>query len=469
MRITTCGASGGEVTGSCYLIETSRARVLLDCGVFQGGGSKDDAKNLDLGPVEPATLTAAILSHAHLDHCGRFPLLAARGLSCPIYATPATVDFATVVLEDSVKIQEADAARENRYRQREGKPLVEPLYTREDGAALLPLIREVPYGKAREIAQGITITFTDAGHILGSASVRVNISDQGVTKTVVFSADVGRWDTPFLADPVAPRPGADVIFLESTYGDRDHAGMAETQAQFEKIVQEAIWAKEKILIPAFAIGRTQHVLYHLAAMMRKGGVPEVPIFLDSPMAIKATELYKKHQGLFDAEARAHAAKRGFSADLRNLQYTTTGEESRALNDVEGCCIIIAGGGMCEGGRIVHHLRHNLWKHGVTVMMVGYSGRGTLGRELIEGATEVSIHRRMIPVRAKIQTLGGFSAHAGQSELIRWIKPALPRSGASPRIYLTHGENPPRLALAAKLKETCDVEAILPELYDVIEL
>jgi metallo-beta-lactamase family protein len=466
MRITPCGASGGEVTGSSYLVETSRARVLVDCGAFQGHGHKDDALNVDLGPITPASLDAAVLTHAHLDHCGRFPILARHGLRCPIFATPATVDFATLVLEDSVKIQEGDTARENKYRLRDGKPPVEPLFTREDAAKLPPLVRAVPYGVTTTIAPGVTIRFSDAGHILGSSHVEMILEDEGVTRTVVFSGDIGRWDTPFLCDPTPLACKPDLVFLESTYGDRDHRSQEETIKEFRTIIQNAIWAKEKILIPAFAIGRTQQILFHLAELIRGGTLPEFPIYLDSPMAIKATELYKKHQSLFDVEATKLAGKRQFSHDLRNLNYLESISDSQSINEKHECCIVIAGGGMCEGGRIVHHLRHNLWRKGVSVVMVGFASQGSLGRRLIDGATEVQIHRQTIPVRATIHTLGGFSAHAGQSELIRWFEPLAP---AKPRVCLTHGEEMPRKALAAKLLDRFSIAAHLPARFEPITL
>ena len=466
MRITTCGASGGEVTGSCYVVETKRARVLVDCGAFQGHGPKDDALNADLGPVQPVTLDAAVLTHAHLDHCGRFPILARRGLACPVYCTEATIDFATLVIEDSARLQEADTARENKYRRREGKPDIEPLFTRDDAARLRPLARGVPYWEWREIAPGVSVRFADAGHILGSSHVEMRLEEPGASRTVVFSADIGRWNTPFLRDPtLLTSTKADVVFMESTYGDRDHRSQEETIREFREIIEKAIWAKEKILIPAFAIGRTQHILFHLAEMMRAGVLPEFPIYLDSPMAIKATELYAKHQDLFDHESSDLARRRQFSRDLRRLEFLESVEQSQAINDRHECCIVIAGSGMCEGGRIVHHLRHNLWRKGVSVVMVGYASAGSLGRQLIDRADQVQIHRRTIPVRATIHTLGGFSAHAGQTELLRWLEPL---AANSPRVFLTHGEDRPRAALARAIKARFGLDASLPRLFDTIE-
>ncbi len=434
--------------------------------MFQGNGYKDAALNADLGPVQPAELNAAIISHAHLDHVGRLPLLTKRGMRCPVYATPATVDFARVLIEDSLKIMEGETFRENKYRARENRPPVEPLYSREDAAALVPLVREIAYNQWKQILPGISVRFTDAGHILGSASVELEVREEGTVRRVTFSADIGRWNTPFLADPQLPTGTPDVVFLESTYGDHDHRPQEMTEKAFEEVLREAIWTKQKVLIPAFAIGRTQQILFHLASLVRAGNIPEFPIYLDSPMAIKATELYKRHDELFDEEAKGLVRRRALDKDLRNLYYVESSDESRGLNDREGAGVIIAGGGMCEGGRIVHHLRHNVWKHGVHVVMVGFASRGTLGRALIDGASEVMIHRRKIPVRAKVTTLGGFSAHAGQSELLRWIDPIIRHK---PQVYLTHGEDMQRECLAVKIRERYEVEAHTPALFEIIEV
>ncbi|MBL9001844.1 MAG: MBL fold metallo-hydrolase [Phycisphaerae bacterium] len=464
MRITVCGAAGGEVTGSCYLVETTRARVLVDCGMFQGRGSVE-ARNSDLGPVDPVRVDAAVLTHAHLDHCGRFGLLGKRGYRAPIHATPATVDFARLVLEDSARIQENDAARENKYREREGRPPVTPLYSVEDLHAIGPCVRTLGYGEQRTIAEGISIRLFEAGHILGSASVEMVIEDRGTSRTVVFSADIGRWGTPILRDPDPPRQ-ADIVFLESTYGDRDHRPAEATLKEFREIIHRAIWQKEKILIPAFSIGRTQLILHALSGLIREGTLPRFPIYLDSPMAIKATKLYSQHADLFDAEAAADLERRAGVEDVPGLRFIESPEESRELNDRHEPCIIIAGGGMCDGGRIVHHLRHHVWRRGVAVVMVGYAATGSLGHALIRGDKQVRIFRDMVPVRATIHTLGGFSAHAGQSELIRWLEPM---AAGSPNVYLTHGENPQREALAEKIKQRWELSVALPELNQTFEI
>ncbi|MBX3384094.1 MAG: MBL fold metallo-hydrolase [Phycisphaeraceae bacterium] len=466
MRITLCGAAGGEVTGSGYLVETARAKVLVDYGMFQGVCATE-ARNVSIDPVVPASLDAVVLTHAHLDHCGRLPLLVRHGMRCGIYCTHATADFATLVLTDAARIQAADAERENRYRRRESRKdcNLEPLYSAIDLENSLPLFRHVAYNATAEIAPGISVRLVDAGHIMGSASIEMTVREGASTRTVVFSADIGRWDSPILRNPTT-LDKADLVFLESTYGEREHRSQDATSDEFAQVLQEAVWNKEKVLIPAFAIGRSQQVLYHIAELVRSQRVPEFPIYLDSPMAIRATELYRKHAAHFDEESAGLLRTGRLREDLRNLYFTESPDESRALNDKRGACIIIAGGGMCEGGRIVHHLRHSIWRHGVGIVFVGFASRGTLGRQIIDGAQEVEIFRKRIPVRARVSTIGGFSAHAGQSELLRWLEPLAP---SAPPVYLTHGEDPQRAALSKAISERFGLHAHSPAVGDVIEL
>lgn len=463
MKVTICGAAGGEVTGSSYLVESSRARTLIDCGMFQGRGPFD-TRNRTIAPIDPHHLNAVVLTHAHLDHVGRLPLLVRAGYAGPIYATPATIDFTQLVLEDAGHIQVADAENENRRRERAGRPPVEPLYTPDDVAEVVKLLRPLPYDTPTDVADGMTARLADAGHILGSASIELRVEDGSRTKTIAFSGDVGRWDAPILRDPT-PLDHADLVFLESTYGDRDHRSYDDTADEFQDLLKQAMWDREKVLIPAFAIGRTQQVLYFIAELMRTERVPAFPIYLDSPMAIKATEIYQRHQDLFDKEA-ATLARRQLRIDLRNLHLLQTAAESRQLNDKHDPCVIIAASGMCDAGRMVHHLKHNLWRRGVAVVCVGYMAKGSLGRKLIDGAKRVRILGSTVAVRARISTLGGFSAHAGQSELLRWLEPLAARK---PHVALTHGETPQRQALSAKIAERFSLETTLPNLGDTIEL
>jgi metallo-beta-lactamase family protein len=463
MRITLFGAAG-EVTGSCYLVTTARARVRVDCGMFQGGDA-DDRRNLLPRDLDPDALDAVVLTHAHLDHSGRLPLLARHGYAGPIYATPATIDVVGLLLADAARLQESDAARANRRRQRAARQPIAPLFGEADVAAVTALLRPLPYEQPASIAPGIGVRLVEAGHILGSASAVMTIADDGRERAVVFSGDLGPRGAPILNDP-ARIDAADAVVLESTYGDRDHRPLAETVAEFSELVTQAALNRGKLLVPAFAVGRTQDILYHLAALFRAGKAPSIPVYLDSPLAIAATELYLKYPGLADAEARAVSRRGQLWRGLETLRSCVTAAESRALNDVDGPCMIIAGSGMCTGGRILHHLKHNLWRPETLVLIVGYQAAGTLGRLLVEGARRVPIFDEEIAVRAAIHTLGGFSAHAGQSELLEWLAPAAP---TRPRVILTHGEEPARAALARRIAERFEIAADLPLLNDVVAL
>jgi metallo-beta-lactamase family protein len=463
MRIRFCGAVG-EVTGSGYLVETRAARVLVDFGMFQGRGATE-ARNRSLGPIDPAALDAIVVTHAHLDHLGRLPLLPGRGFKGRIHATPATVDFGGIVLADSARLQVADAERLSRRLLRAGKPPAAPLYGTEEVEAVRPHFFPLRYGDRREIADGICIRLVDAGHILGSSSVEMTVKEAGQERVVAFSGDIGLKGSAIVRDPT-PLEHADLVFLESTYGDRDHRSMGKTVEEFHQIVTQAIETHSKILIPAFAIGRAQQILYHIAELVRGGTLPRFPIYLDSPMAIEATRLYDRYKSLFDEEAAALSASGQLRKDLAQLHFVETPAESRALNDSWDMSVIIAGSGMCDGGRIVHHLRHNLWRLNVAVVIVGYQAEGSLGRRLVRGAKEVRIFGEKIAVRAAIHTLGGFSAHAGQTELIEWVRPLVRKK---PRIVLTHGETAARNALRETIKARFGVDAECPGPDSVVEL
>jgi len=463
MKITLCGAAG-EVTGSGYLVETATATVLVDFGMFQGLGATD-AKNRDIAPVDPRKLDAVVLTHAHLDHTGRLPLLARRGLKAPVYATPASCDFTGLVLEDSGRLQEGDARRQSRKRARVGKKPVEPLYSSEDVLRLTPLMKPMEYGQRVTVAEGIMVKPYDAGHILGSASLEMTIDEMGTKKVIAFSGDIGPKGVPFLRDP-DPVPYADLVVMETTYGDRDHKDLAATLLEFQGILSRAVAERRKVLVPAFAIGRTQQILYYIAAMVRKGAVPNFPIYLDSPMGIHATEFYSKHQNLFDEEAAGLVSTRQLTADLGGVHFTESAQQSMALNDQEGPMMIIAGSGMADGGRIVHHLRHNLWRDDTDVLIVGYQAEGTLGARLVSGAKDVSIFGERVIVKAHVHTLGGFSAHAGRTELADWL--AVPGKNR-PRIVLTHGEPPARDAFAGLVKARLGLDSARPVRFETITL
>ncbi|MFT3780975.1 MAG: MBL fold metallo-hydrolase [Nibricoccus sp.] len=462
MKITLQGAAGGEVTGSSYLVETSNAKVLVDCGLFQGSHGAD---RLNHGPLQTEGLDAVLLTHAHLDHTGRLPLLTRGGFRGTIHATPATIEMTGLILRDAAKIQAQDADRHNRKRLRAGEEPMQPLYTSEDAEATIRLLRPVPYRTPVEIVPGIKARFFEAGHMLGSASIELLVSDNGTSRTIVFSGDLGPKGAPILRD-AEPFTKADVLFMESTYGDRDHRAFPETVQEFVAIVKEAVARQGKLIVPTFAVGRAQLLTALLAWMFRNKHVPPFPVFLDSPMAVEASNIYNRHTELFDDEAMAFLREKNVAQDLGTLRYTVSSDESRQINACPGPCLIMAGAGMCNAGRILHHLRHNLWDPTAHVLIVGFQGQGTLGRLLVDGAKKVTIFGEPIAVKAKIHTLGGFSAHAGQSDLINWFGSIAP---SKPRVVLTHGDNKPRTALAKLITERFGIAPELPNVGDVISV
>ena len=461
MKITFLGAAG-EVTGSGYLVEAGKSQVLVDFGLFQGRGATDE-KNADLGPVNPARLDAVVLTHAHLDHTGRIPLL--RGLRCRIHTTHASCDLAQLIMEDSAGIQEGDAIRENRIRERTGEPPVTPLYTKDDVAKVMPAFQGMRYDEPREIAPGITIRLFDAGHILGSASVEMRVKENGAEKVVVFSGDVGHHDMPIMRDP-DPCPPADLVIMESTYGDRNHRPADQTLAELKEMLRKAAWAKQKVLCPAFAIGRAQLLLSVLAEIVRDGVTPDIPIYLDSPLAIRASEVYLRYAEQLDDDARTLVKSGQLRRDLHSLRPLLSSAQSRELNEQWDPCVVIAGSGMCDGGRIMHHLRHNLWRRGVQVLLTSYMAEGTLGRRLVDGAEKVRIFREDVIVRASVHTVNGLSAHAGQKCLVEWVHAAAANKA---RIVLTHGEDKQRAVLSQVLQQKYGTQPLLPTRYQEVEL
>lgn len=459
--------AAGEVTGSCYLITTDRARVLVDFGVHQGDPSAD-RKNATLPPISPQTLDAVVLTHAHLDHIGRMPLLVKNGYRARIFTTQATVGVGAIILRDAARIQESDADYRRRHTPPEVESDITPLYTSDDVERVLRLFTPVGMETTHEVAPGITIRFIEAGHILGAAEVHITVrhGPRGeLTSTIMFSGDVGVVGSPILRDP-APANAADFAVLESTYGDRDHRPLADTLAEFLDILKTTQPRCGKILIPAFAVGRTQDVLYHIGDFVRAGQLSGITAVVDSPMAAEVSTLYRRHVELYDREAQALLDGGLRPIDFPGLAYTRTREESQRLNDSKECAVIIAASGMCTGGRIVHHLKHHLWKPETRVVIVGFQAEGTLGRRLVDGDRHVRILGDSIPVRATIHTLGGFSAHAGQSGLLDWARPL---AGSVKRLFLTHGEDGPRAALRDKLAPILGLTPELPTFGEVVQL
>src|SRR6516162_8859841 len=388
MKITIHGAGGGEVTGSAYLVQTPEANVLVDLGLFQGRQKLENYNHL---PKKGAFdhLDAVVLTHAHLDHTGRLPLLTRAGYQGPIYATPATIDIADLILRDSAHLQQSDVERQNRRRERLGQTPIEPLYVQEDVERLRPLYRPIGYDQPTTLAAGISVRVVEAGHMLGSVSIEMTVEEEGKKTVVIFSGDLGPRGAPLHRDAV-PFKQADVVFMESTYGDRDHRSLEETAIETREVVKKAVEGGGKILVPVFAVGRTQLLLYLLAGAFQRGTLPPFPIYIDSPMAIEATKIYGKHTELFDEEAQAMQASGELRENLETAQFCPTADDSRALNRVPGPCLIMAGAGMCTGGRILHHFRHNLSLPGTTVLMVGYQRHRSLGRMIVDGKQAVTI-------------------------------------------------------------------------------
>lgn len=460
MKIKIVGAAGGEVTGSAYLVETKNARVMIDAGMFQGGKATEEKNKLPEG-ADPRSLDALLLTHAHLDHTGRVPLLLRHGYRGPIYATSATLDLAEIILQDSAKIQKQDAARKNKYHPE--KP-VEPLYTPEDMASFRSQGKTIELHQPIPVAEGITARFYEAGHMLGSTSIELTVQENGSSKVIVFSGDLGPYDQPIVR-AFEELPYADLVFLESTYGNRSHRPYSETIKEFEKIIQKAVEQKGKILIPAFAIGRTQQILYHLAILFFQKKVPPFPVFVDSPMAIEAGKVFAHHPDLFDDEATDWKKQGVIPLDRNWFKFTSSVEESKQLNALNGPCAILAGSGMCNGGRIQHHLKFNLPHPSTQVLIVGFQGYGSLGRQLVDGAKQVKIHGENVNVGAAISTLNGLSAHAGQNDLLKWFDSL---GKGKPRVVLTHGENPQREALAAQIEKNYGLKPHLPQLNETME-
>lgn len=435
-KLTFYGAIEG-VTGSAYLLQTNDSQILLDCGLYQGG-RKEEAHNKERFPFDVRQLDAVVLSHAHLDHSGRLPKLIVDGYNGPIHMTHSTSELLEVLLKDSASLQKSDAEWENKRRRRSGKSEVEPLYTHEDVEATLSLCEGHHYRERFSVVDGVEVCFRDAGHILGSSIVEVFISEGGEEKKLVFSGDLGNSCAALLSDPEVVAE-ADLLLLESTYGDRNHRPMDETLDEFEQIIEDASKNGGNILIPSFAVGRTQEIIFRLGQLYQKGKLRQQAVYLDSPMAIAVTEIYHRYQDVYNTEdaAAIHQGKKSsLHTFLPVLRYSNSTAESMALNKIQSGAIIIAGSGMCTGGRIRHHFKHNLWKNTAHVIIVGYQAMGTPGRALVDGSKVFRIGGDEIAVRATIHTLGGFSAHASQSQLLDWLNNF---KQSKPRLFLVHGE------------------------------
>lgn len=462
MNIHFYGAAG-EVTGACYLIETGTSRVLFDCGLVQGTPS-DEKRNADPFPFDPATIDAVVLSHSHIDHSGRLPLLAKRGFCGPIYTQRASLDLCRIMLKDAGFINEKDVAWTNRKRARKGQKPVEPLYTVHDAELVMQQFVSLNYNETHDITPDIRICLHEAGHILGSAIVEVTLRERGELRKLVYSGDLGVHDAPILRDPAVLRQ-ADCVLLECTYGNRLHRSKEQTISELKEIFTGAQQQKGNILIPAFAVGRTQDLLFLFSKYYDEWQLDQWMIFLDSPMAADATDIYSHYYALFDQEAQQLLDRHRPFSRLPNFKIVESAEESMALNQIRSGAIIIAASGMCTGGRIRHHLKHHLWHKNCHVLVVGFQAQGTLGRALVDGAKYVRIFGESIKVAAQIHTVGGLSAHADQQGLLDWYN----QFTHKPPVILVHGEADTRSQFGQLLSQQHAVKVIQPQWGECIDL
>ena len=461
MQIEFHGADQG-VTGSCHLIECAGKRILIDCGLYQGGRELDE-ENAETFGFEPGGIDCVLLTHAHLDHCGRLPLLAKRGFRGEIVTTAASRELARLVMLDAAHLQEEEAARRARQTSRRATAgAVTPLYTVLDALNTLDFFgRTAAYGTPLQLAPGITATFLDAGHILGSASVLLELAEAGTRRKVLFSGDLGNAGRPILRNPDAP-PKVDTVVIETTYGDRLHKPVGTLVEELYGAIDDAFRRGGNVIIPTFALERAQELLFYLHAAVESGRLPRtMQVFLDSPMAISATEIFERHPECYNAETRELFRERRDPFALPGLHFTRETAESIALNRIVGGAVIMAGSGMCTGGRVRHHLKHNLGQRDCAIVFVGYAGRGTLARRIIDGAQSVTLFGEEIAVRASVHTINGFSAHADQAELLAWHA----QTGAA-RTFLVHGEPDTMQHFAACLRGT---QVEMPALHQTFAL
>ncbi len=425
-----------NVTGSRYLLEFSGSKVLIDCGLYQERDFQD--RNWENFTFVPAELDAVLLTHAHLDHCGLIPKLYKEGFRGKVYCTPATADITKVVLLDSGKLQEEDAAFKNKRHKKEGRESprpIEPLYTMEDAEKSFSVFSPVPFALPFSPLEGIDVCFYEAGHILGASIIKVTLRIDGQRRTILFTGDLGRSNKPIIRNPSVFEQ-ADYILLESTYGDREHTTVEDTKDQLAKAVNDAWTAGGNLVVPSFSVERSQEVLYFLNELLREDRIPHIVTFLDSPMAVKVTEIFEKHPELYDQQMRSTILKNGSPFSFKGLVKVQATAESKAINHIKGTVMIIAGSGMCTGGRVKHHLVNNISRPESTILFVGYQANGTLGREILDGKSEVRILGQMYQVKAKVVKVQGFSAHADRKEMLDWL-----RNIKNPPkcVFLVHGE------------------------------
>lgn len=464
MKITFCGAAG-EVTGSQHLLEFGRLKILLDCGLFQGHRAESRRKNGNFFH-NPGNLDAVILSHAHVDHCGNLPGLFKHGFRGPVFCTDATADVTDIMLRDSIHIQEEDAAHLEKHRPH-GAPRVEPLYSEDDVHGLIRQVEPLTYGEWHELFPALRVRFRDAGHILGSAIVEIEFQEKGETRRLVFTGDLGRRELPLLRDPELVA-GCDILISESTYGNRVHAPPNDIKAALLRIMQHALSVAGRVVIPAFSLGRTQQLVYFLKQMQIAGELPRVPVFVDSPLTNRITSIFRRHTDLFDDDVKQLIRTDHDPFSFPGLTYVATQEESIELNHRGGAFVVVAASGMCESGRVLHHLKHSVENPHNTIVIIGFQAAHTLGRRIVEKQPYLKIFDHDYKLGANVEILNGLSGHADVNDFKWWYEGLASQTGVG-QAFLVHGEPIASQALAGVLKDYCDLDPILPKLHESFEV
>ncbi len=464
MKLTFLGAAR-EVTGSQHLVETRRRRILLDCGLVHGRRAEARRRN-ETFHFDPEDLDGVILSHGHIDHCGNLPTLFRAGFRGPIFCTEATADIAAVMLEDSAKIQAEDARYLNKHLPK-GAPRIRPLYTREDVRQVVRLFEPLQFGKWYELARDVRVRFCDAGHILGAAVTELELRDRGDMRRLVYTGDLGRRGMPLLRDP-QPVGGCDVLITESTYGNHVHPTSDDIKEELLRIVRRAVDEKGKVVIPAFSLGRTQQVVYFLNELYNEGRLPAIPVFVDSPLSKRVTRVYRRHENILNRNVQRTLTRDFDPFGFPTLTYVSSQKESKELNDRPAPWVVISSSGMCENGRVLHHLAHTVEDERNTVVIVGYQAEHTLGRRIVERQPELRIFDRYYKLRAHVEVLNGLSAHADALDFKWWFEQMASQTGIG-TAFIVHGEERALRSLAALLHDCCDEDPIVPSLYETYEV